>query len=69
MVCASLISSESEVTHERGPLQRWFQGTQAGRGSSYHNMVSEEHTSVSQPENPDTLDIVSDGSCEKIRLL
>lgn len=29
-------------------------------------MVSEEYTSISQPENPDTLDIVSDEICEKI---
>lgn len=53
------------MTHERGPLQRCFQDTQAGRGTSYHNMVSEEQTSVSQPEAPDTLDRVSDKICEK----
>lgn len=53
------------MTHERGLLQRCFQDTQAGRGTSYHNMVSEEQTSVSQLETPDTLDRVSDKICEK----
>lgn len=53
------------MTQERGPLQRCFQDTQTGRGTSYHNMVSEEQTSVSQPETPDTLDRVSDKICEK----